>query len=212
MGKEMLNGAFPQTFVWRNDISTAQAKKWWTEVQRVVEISFLHTKVCGNAISIIRGFYCRNIHLFPRGIFNLFMHFIYFVENIRTSLRKSTDEKMKNPTRDFYLFCKYSNIFEKNLRTNKWNISRGNKWIFLHSKNPSFEWEWLFCKLVSKTNNLNCDILFLILKINFYLDMMSRLWWIRERSGYRCRYYRVLVLMLMRVWVWVHHSWPRGSM
>ena len=31
--KGLCNGAFPQTFVWRNDISTAQGKKWWTEVR-----------------------------------------------------------------------------------------------------------------------------------------------------------------------------------
>jgi hypothetical protein len=35
--------AFPQTFVGRNYISTAFGKKL------AVEISFLHTKICGNA-------------------------------------------------------------------------------------------------------------------------------------------------------------------
>ena len=46
---------FLQTFVWRNDISTALGKKRWlrTSVHHffpcAVEISFLHTKVCRNA-------------------------------------------------------------------------------------------------------------------------------------------------------------------
>jgi hypothetical protein len=50
-----VNGAFPQTFALRNDIPTAQG----TEVQglnfflpRAVEISFLHTKGCGNSIPV----------------------------------------------------------------------------------------------------------------------------------------------------------------
>ena len=51
------NGAFAHPFVWRNDISTAQGKKELTEVgdnffPRVVKISFLHTKGCGNVIPI----------------------------------------------------------------------------------------------------------------------------------------------------------------
>ena len=76
------NGAFPQLFVWRNDISTAQGKKWWTEVRshhffpRAVEISFLHTKSCGNAIPIISMikisiYFRRNLNLFHANTFIL---------------------------------------------------------------------------------------------------------------------------------------------
>ena len=45
-GNNERNGAFLQTFVWRNDISNAQGKKWWTKVRshhffpRAVEISY----------------------------------------------------------------------------------------------------------------------------------------------------------------------------
>ena len=31
---EIMGMAFPQLFVWRNDISIAQGKKLWTEVRR----------------------------------------------------------------------------------------------------------------------------------------------------------------------------------
>ena len=43
---KIMGMAFPQPFVWRNDIFTALGKKLWL---RAVEISFLHTKGCENA-------------------------------------------------------------------------------------------------------------------------------------------------------------------
>ena len=59
------NGAFPQTFVWRNYISTAQGKN---DRLRYKVIISSH-KVCGNAIPIISMikisiYYRRNLNLF----------------------------------------------------------------------------------------------------------------------------------------------------
>ena len=62
----------------------------------------------------IHYFNDRNIHLFPEGF--------------------------------AFVSCKYLHFlcFVENLRTKQMKNPGGNKWIFLHKKTLSFEWEWLF--------------------------------------------------------------------
>ena len=73
--------AFPHPFMWRNDITTDHGKKWWPIYYLIqsffpwaVEISFLHTKGCGNAIPIIKE---KNLnHFGKKGAFPLDFWFI----------------------------------------------------------------------------------------------------------------------------------------
>ena len=89
-------------------------------------LSFLYTKVCGNSHSHNKGFLMQKYPFIQARDFSFilckYLIFFFFVENLRTSLRK------------IYGHGPPYKIFVENLRTNKWKILRGNKWIFLHQK------------------------------------------------------------------------------
>ena len=75
-----LIGVFPQPFVWRNYISTAQGKKWWTGLWS--HHFFPRLWKCNS-----HYFNDQNIHLFPEGFAFIsckYLLFISYVENLRT--------------------------------------------------------------------------------------------------------------------------------
>ena len=84
------NGAFPQTFVWRNDISTAQGKKsFFPEGSKNIISSHKSLWKCH---SHNKGFLMQKYPFIPVRDFSFFsckyLHFMCFLENLRTSLRK----------------------------------------------------------------------------------------------------------------------------
>ena len=135
-----MNGAFPQTFVWRNDISTAQGKKWWTEVRshhffpRVVEISFFHTQILWIFHSHNKGFLMQKHPFIPARDFSfllcIYLHFICFVENFQTSLRKIYEQVP--PGINGYFYIRKILYFDGNWHLILRGVKKGKGWLVVH--------------------------------------------------------------------------------